>query len=248
MSQLGSVGLAVLAIVALQLVMKDVKLAEGSARPAQVLLALDLVLSIGVEVSRRVFHAWTIGKYGGYVAFVLVAIGEALVLEALLRVRRASAAPDRDPPEGVVRGVYWTVVGLRAAMWMAMPFLMNALGDSARWGTYGARVLINLVFAGLVVLLARSVLTAIKAAPGEATPVSTGLGPEGSIDLELGEALRSRGLRTIVIGAVWAVIGIVVTVWSMAAAKSGGRYVIAWGAVVFGVVQIGRGLFQLSKR
>ena len=49
-----------------------------------------------------------------------------------------------------------------------------------------------------------------------------------------------------VVGAIWAVLGTGVTVWSYSAAASGGgKYVIAWGAIAYGLFRIGRGVFGM---
>jgi hypothetical protein len=43
-------------------------------------------------------------------------------------------------------------------------------------------------------------------------------------------------------------VGLVVTAWTYqsAANAGGGRYVVAWGAIVFGAIQLFRGLMQLA--
>ncbi len=46
-----------------------------------------------------------------------------------------------------------------------------------------------------------------------------------------------------VFGALWCIGGIVVTVVTYSAAASGGTYVVAWGAIVFGAIQFFRGLY-----
>lgn len=57
--------------------------------------------------------------------------------------------------------------------------------------------------------------------------------------------------KNMVVGALWCIIGIVVTVVTYLAAASsptGGRYLIAWGAILFGGIQFLRGLFQVLKK
>jgi 4-amino-4-deoxy-L-arabinose transferase-like glycosyltransferase len=49
-------------------------------------------------------------------------------------------------------------------------------------------------------------------------------------------------ISRIVIGSIWGILGIGVTVWSYTAAAGGGRYVIAWGAIAYGLIQVGRGI------
>ena len=49
------------------------------------------------------------------------------------------------------------------------------------------------------------------------------------------------------IGGLICLVGIVVTVGSCLASADGGRYVVAWGAIVFGGIQFFRGLTQQSQ-
>ncbi len=61
---------------------------------------------------------------------------------------------------------------------------------------------------------------------------------------------RVAGRRHMIMGAVVCVIGIVITVWSYAAAEEagGGSYVVALGAIVFGAIQFVRGLVQVTDK
>jgi hypothetical protein len=59
------------------------------------------------------------------------------------------------------------------------------------------------------------------------------------------EAIRSAGKKNMLYGGLWCVGGTVVTALTYsAAAAGGGRYVVAWGAIVFGAVQFFRGVGQ----
>ena len=51
--------------------------------------------------------------------------------------------------------------------------------------------------------------------------------------------------RHLLIGAAWFVLGLVVTLGSIRAAGPGGSYLIAWGALVGGLIEISLGLWQL---
>ncbi|ADB18859.1 hypothetical protein Psta_4211 [Pirellula staleyi DSM 6068] len=59
------------------------------------------------------------------------------------------------------------------------------------------------------------------------------------------EAIRSQGWRDAIWGAVWCFGGLAVTAFSYMAAQGGGRYVLAWGAVIFGGIQMMRGLYNV---
>ena len=63
-------------------------------------------------------------------------------------------------------------------------------------------------------------------------------------------AYKQAGRRNMLIGGLVAVIGLVVTIWSYSAAAGagGGKYVVAWGAIVFGAIQFFRGVSQASQQ
>jgi len=58
------------------------------------------------------------------------------------------------------------------------------------------------------------------------------------------------GRRDIVCGSLWLIIGIVVTAgtYLIAAEAGGGRYIVAWGAMLFGGLQFLRGLFAAARK
>lgn len=68
------------------------------------------------------------------------------------------------------------------------------------------------------------------------------------IDYDGGRNLkREEGSRNMVIGGLICLVGIVITVATYSAAsEGGGRYVVAWGAIIFGAIRFFRGLSQSS--
>jgi hypothetical protein len=69
--------------------------------------------------------------------------------------------------------------------------------------------------------------------------------PDGG---QLRELLKQAGQRNMLIGGLVCVAGIVITIGTLAAASdSGGRYIIAWGAIVWGAIQFCRGVGQSSQ-
>lgn len=53
--------------------------------------------------------------------------------------------------------------------------------------------------------------------------------------------------RSMVFGGLMFVVGLVITVGSYSAAESGGgRYVVAWGAMIFGAIRFFYGLVRLT--
>ncbi len=59
--------------------------------------------------------------------------------------------------------------------------------------------------------------------------------------------MSTPGLTNMVVGGLVAVGGLAVTVITAAGASGGGRYVIAWGAILFGLIQCVRGGMTFSK-
>ena len=70
--------------------------------------------------------------------------------------------------------------------------------------------------------------------------------PDGG---QLRELLKQAGQRNMLIGGLVCVIGVVITLGTLAAASgaAGGSYIIAWGAIVFGAIQFFRGVGQTSQ-
>ena len=106
---------------------------------------------------------------------------------------------------------------------------------------------------------------AITTAPAEPAPVWITTTPsepsllDGELDAEaaaeLGrhylraeyEAQRHAANKNMLFGALWCIGGLLVTAVSFAAASGagGGRYFLAWGAIIFGALQFFRGVTQL---
>jgi hypothetical protein len=60
---------------------------------------------------------------------------------------------------------------------------------------------------------------------------------------------RKAAAKTMLYGALWFVGGSIVTIWSYAAANSGsgGTYVVTWGAIIVGGIQIVKGFIQYIR-
>ena len=61
------------------------------------------------------------------------------------------------------------------------------------------------------------------------------------------DAFGKIAQRRMLYGLLWAGGGTAVTVFTYLNASAGGTYLVAWGAVIFGIVDILRGLFGLAK-
>ncbi len=59
--------------------------------------------------------------------------------------------------------------------------------------------------------------------------------------------IAKRYARHMIYGVLWVVGGTVVTVATYGAASEGGKYVVAWGAIVYGAIDFFRGLWGWLK-
>jgi hypothetical protein len=57
---------------------------------------------------------------------------------------------------------------------------------------------------------------------------------------------KEEGTKNMMIGGLICLVGIVITAATYSSAAGGGKYVIAWGAIVFGAIRFFRGLGQAS--
>jgi uncharacterized protein YjeT (DUF2065 family) len=65
------------------------------------------------------------------------------------------------------------------------------------------------------------------------------------------EVLRKAGMRDMMIGGGICLLGLIMTMGTFNAATSspgGGRYIVAWGAIIFGAIQFFRGLSRVSSK
>lgn len=61
------------------------------------------------------------------------------------------------------------------------------------------------------------------------------------------QEMAKKYARHMLFGFLWAAGGTIVTVATYNAASGGGTYVIAWGAILFGIIDFFRGLFGWLK-
>lgn len=86
--------------------------------------------------------------------------------------------------------------------------------------------------------------------------VAKGLTPEDAkmvienLERARSKACRDAGMRNMLFGGLWFVGGSAITLITFAAAANnpgGGRYFLAWGAILFGGIQFVHGLIQIGK-
>lgn len=54
-------------------------------------------------------------------------------------------------------------------------------------------------------------------------------------------------MKSVIVGAVFVVIGLAISIGTIALAAPGGTYVVAWGPVGFGLFRVVRGLISLGR-
>lgn len=67
------------------------------------------------------------------------------------------------------------------------------------------------------------------------------------VEQQIYQARRDRASKDMLYGALWCIGGTVVTVATYSAASGGGRYVVAWGAIIFGAIQFFKGLANATS-
>jgi len=65
-----------------------------------------------------------------------------------------------------------------------------------------------------------------------------------NIEQQINAVKKSSGSKNMIWGAIWCIGGTVVTVATFSAAAEGGRFVLAWGAILFGGIQFLYGLAE----
>ncbi|MCG8698997.1 MAG: hypothetical protein MI922_13160, partial [Bacteroidales bacterium] len=68
-----------------------------------------------------------------------------------------------------------------------------------------------------------------------------------NLEKEIENAKKVKAKKDILYGALWCGGGIVVTAITYSAASGGGSYVVAWGAILFGAVQLIKGLINSAS-
>jgi hypothetical protein len=176
----------------------------------------------------------------GSISSLADVVGSVLLLESLLVLRRQSESQIGSLTDGAARAAFWGLLIGRYAL-AYLPFFGSAWRDVSQWIWFGARAVLRVGYAVLIVTLAREATATLST-----TATDRGSGtPAGAEDHE---ALRSQGGRNLFFGLLWCLGGIAVTAWSFQTARSqDGRYMVAYGAIIVGAVQAIRGLLQISR-
>ena len=197
-------------------------------------LALDYSSFFGGPDMGTVSMRGTLGS----ISSLADVVGSVLLLESLLILRRQTGSLT----DGAARTAFWGLLIGRYAL-AYLPFFGNAWREVSQWIWFGARSAMRVGYAVLIVTLVREAREA--AASAITTATGTGAAPADAAE---NETLRSQGGRNLFFGLLWCMGGIAVTAWTYQSASSlGGRYMVAYGAIIVGAVQAIRGLIQISR-
>jgi hypothetical protein len=193
--------------------------AEGVSWLVLIILGVGLFLEIlGLMPAGLEGRAFEVANY------LLSTAGVACFFVMLLR---ASPQPIPTAP------LYWVLFAITATLSLLQTglsfetyrqFLLGPIGMGLRWVRFGCSI-----GQQIIVLMILKQLMQGGEAPAAVKPPS-----------------NVSAAREIIIGSVFLLGGLAVTLISYSAASGGGRYVIASGAIAFGLVRLIRGLVRIS--
>lgn len=183
---------------------------------------------------------------------------DVMLLEVLLRLRRFGAPDSREvaESEGLVRaGLIGAMVArilMGYASHMIGALLFRSSGGS-QWGSFLMRLPFSLLVSGGFLWLIGMTAKALREMPSaeQRSQAAVAGAPAAPGEQAEAQAQADAGGRNMLYGALWAIGGLALTGFSYMSATgspSGGRYIVAYGAIVGGIVQFIRGLAQSSGR
>lgn len=244
---LGSLVTQVLWIVALWRLARSAVTAQSSLMMATTLAGVLLALSIlsnvvSMATPRMGIDHHLIGvmyQVLSVVDMVIIAVGSALLLESLLRLR---ACPEGNPTDATARALFWGLLVLRfASGYLPLLGRLLAFGLDASFtaglelATHGVSLALSVGYTVFMVAMCRAAALTLAQGPSQAAQVDP-----------LDNTARAAGIRNLLFGSLWLAGGLAVTLLTYTtASRSGGRYVMAYGAIVGGAIQLLRGIVQL---
>lgn len=250
-------GLGVAELVALQALGGAPEAARvGSlARSAFGLQGVELLLSLAATGLPYLKHdsltSHQLGQLSQYLAGVNTVVRllcTLMLVEVLLRLRRFAAADQSavSENEGLVRAGLWgaTFASIVVAYASAtVGFYLFGMGSLGQWATLAVRLPFSLLFYGLMLWLVQATAATLSTSSAAATAAA------GVATAAPAEEKSAAGYRNLLLGGLWAALGVGLTIVTYENAQQlGGRFVVAYGAIIAGVVQFIRGLTQLGRR
>lgn len=215
------------------------------ARPALVSLlvfALDVSFSWSYHISPELLQQVFASRVGGLVNALLLLIGYGLLFATLARL----TARPFDRLMSAALGLY-VLLNLTSILLAFLPAAYS-LGSSA-WGFFVIRQPIVIAFRGVTIYVLWRALQDLQLMTSTETTASSAAAPVGSEAEAAPSAVQQSGQRLIMLGTLWLLGGLIVTAasYQLASSSGGGRFVMAYGAVIYGIVQIIRGLMRSGE-
>ncbi|MFO0576327.1 MAG: hypothetical protein U1A78_20170 [Polyangia bacterium] len=245
------VGAGVAVLYALSLIARASSEVRGRLYIALAAGGVDLLMSLGFllvdfwPLSRALFDLDSLMSVRvslSAVASLADVIGAVALFESLLSLR----GQPRPLSDAQARALFWGLLIGRYAL-SYLPAMSGPLWrETSQWLWFGLRALVRTGGTALILLLVREAIEQALTATATAAPGAAASEREGAD----GEALRSQGARNLFFGILWCLGGLAVTLWSYQSAhasRTGGRYVIVYGAILAGIAQAVRGLIQLGR-
>lgn len=184
--------------------------------------------------------ALVIGALGPFVgllgnaSMLLDVAGLCLMIAVLLRLRGLD--PALRPPAAVLAPLLYSLCVVRPIFGMIANAVLRTSAPVV-WASYGIRSALHLAFYGLLAW------TAWQAA---AAPAVEGAAAEGASPARAVSPAADDAIKDLLIGGLWAGGGLLVTLGSyLLADELDNRFMVAWGAVLYGALRAGRGMIRM---
>lgn len=209
--------------------------ASSAALLALFLRGFSLMVSVGYLIAPDAAYRLIGGNLAMMVTFALLLLGDALLLVALARRSGRSF----DLPMGAVLGL---LVFAELAVWLVYQSPFHGWVRDNAWAFFAIRQPLALATSGLLIYVLSRAGRDLASLPadGSVRESEAALSPERDAE---------SGQRMMLTGGIWLIGGLIVTVasYTFASSSVGGRFVFAYGAVIYGIAQILRGMSRSSK-
>lgn len=209
-----------------------------AATPAQLavlLRGMSLLVSVGYLIAPESAYRLVGGSVGMMGTFALLLIGDALLLVAL--ARRSHRKFDL-----AMGGVLGLLVFVEIAVLLLYSSPFHGWIRENSWAFFAIRQPFSLAATGLLIHVLSRAGRDLESLQGDGTAAE-------ATESVLSDGDPQSGQRMMVSGGIWLVGGLIVTVasYTLASSSGGGRFVLAYGAVIYGIAQIVRGISRSAK-
>lgn len=218
----------------------------GPALASLLLFAIDISFSWSFQIYPELLRQVYASRVGSFATAVFLLMAYGLLFATIGRLTLRAF----DRAMSAALGLY-VLLNLTSILLVLIP-ATKSLGATP-WGFFLIRQPIVLAFRGMTLYVLWRALQDLRrlASVPASVPAS---GPDDSAQLAADSAAANprepqSAQAQIVIGALWLCGGLIVTIasYQVASSSSGGRFVMAYGAVVYGIVLIIRGILRAGQ-